>query len=88
MTTFNAIPSEQAGMLFQAMKEDRKVTISLPSGSPMIEVVPQKNIEMATLVFFPEAQNTGQVTLTRHDALAVVCALFEGVKCRINVEDE
>ena len=88
MTTFNAIPSEQAGMLFQAMKENRKVTISLPGGSPMIEVVPQKNIEMATLVFFPEAQNTGQVTLTRQDALAVICALFEGVKCQIRVEDE
>ena len=83
MTTFNAIPSEQAGMLFQAMKENRKATIKhIVKG--VVELTPQKNIEMVTMLFWPK----GQVTLTRQDALAVICALFEGVKCRINVEDE
>ena len=90
MTTFNAIPSEQAGMLFQALKEDREVTVTYEK--LVVELMPQKNTEMATVRFTRLPSNGGvkvsRVTLKRHDALAVICALFEGVKCQIRVEDE
>jgi len=87
MDKFNAIPSEQAGILITALRENKNITIRYLDLE--VRLVPQKNIEHCTMLFRHLGQDkSGMVTLKELDALAVVCALFEGLQCTIWVEEK
>jgi len=90
MTTFNAVPSEQAGMLLQALRENKQITIQSEEYLTLwVDLLPQRNTDMTTMnCYTPASKFEGQVTLHTYDALAVACALFEGVVCMIDVKDK
>lgn len=89
MTTFNAIPSNQAGMLSTALREGRTVKITYVLDVPIdVSLTPivgdRMGRERVLLTFFDE----GRVSLEIRDAVNVVCALFDEVECEIEVEDK